>query len=205
MYQYLREARKYRLHTRIQCKCDACSQHPTRSHGSKDATPAHCSAKLPECSSKNRAHSWELWGMWHTAGGKKKKKRAFTEKQEKEEILLKLQKRDDVNSRLHRETISQKCGEKNKTVNKAVLKTPTCPSYRQNLKRWRRPAVRPAGFRSNAIWVFNFLPKMRFYKATGEHERRAGIIFFSLSQCESKECLMVTWRAERGSTLKLIW
>lgn len=24
---------------------------------SKDATPAHCSAKLPECSSINRAHS----------------------------------------------------------------------------------------------------------------------------------------------------
>lgn len=48
--------------------CDARSQHPTRSRGSKDATPAHCSAKLPECSAKNRAHNRELWGMCHMAG-----------------------------------------------------------------------------------------------------------------------------------------
>ena len=90
--------------------------------------------------------------MWHTAG-REKKKRAFTEKQEKREILLKLQQRDDVNSRLHRETNFQNVrGEKkNKTVNKAVLKTPTCPSYRLSLKGWGRPAEPPAGCRSNAI------------------------------------------------------
>lgn len=136
-------------HTHTQFKCDACSQHPTRSHGSEDVTSPHCSAKLPECFSKNRAHSWELWGMWHTAGEKK----AFTEKQEKREILLKLQQSDDVNSRLHRETNFSKCGErkKNQTVNKAALKNPTCPSYRLNLKGWRRPTQLPAGCRSNAI------------------------------------------------------
>lgn len=38
--------------------------------------------------------------MWHTERRRKKKRRAFTEKQQKGEILLKLQKRDDVNSRL---------------------------------------------------------------------------------------------------------
>lgn len=163
------------MHT--QSKCNVCSQHPTRSHGSKDVGPAHCSAKLPECFSKNRARSWELWGMWHAAG----KKRAFTGKQEKKEILLKPRQSDDVNSSYTEEQIFKMQGEKNKSAIKAVLKTPTCPSYRLNLNGWRHPTELPAGCRSNAIWVFNFLPKMRFYKAKGEHKHRAGMIFFSES------------------------
>lgn len=82
----------------------------------------------------------------------KKKKWAFTEKQEQRENQPKLQKRDNVNSRLHRQTKFQKrIGGKNKTVNKAALKTPTCPSYILNLKgRWH-PTELPGGCRFNTI------------------------------------------------------
>lgn len=77
----------------------------------------------------------------------------------------------------HRGTNFQNAGgEKNGSVNKAVLKTPSCPSNRLNLNGWRRPIQVSVGCRSNAI--FNLLPKMRFYKAVSEYEHRARVHFF---------------------------
>lgn len=85
--------------------------------------------------------------MRHTAG----KKKAFTEMQGggKREILLKLQRRDDVNSGL--ETHFQNMRVEKKTVKKAALKTPTCPSYMQSLKGWRHPTEVPADYRFDVI------------------------------------------------------
>lgn len=61
------------------------------------------------------------------AHGRKKKKKggAFTEKQEKREILLKLWQRNDVNSRLHRETHFQNVERKKK--NETVVRNPYSP------------------------------------------------------------------------------
>lgn len=53
--------------------------------------------------------------MWHTARGKKEKGLS-RKKREKRENLLKLQQRDDVNSRLRRETIFHNVVEEKKKV-----------------------------------------------------------------------------------------
>lgn len=114
--------------------------------------------------------------MWHTARGKKGKGLS-RKKREKRENLLKLQQRDDVNSRLRRETIFHNVVEKkkkSKTVNKAALKTSTCPSYRLNLKGCGRSSELPAGLRVQRNFEFSIsCPKMRFFKAAGEHEHES--------------------------------